>query len=80
MIEVKANFKGKYTDLACRLCKRENETQDHILNRCSVIRDQNFGMLSKKDLFEDNIIDLKKTAKIIENVLDFLESETSTPE
>ena len=31
MVEVKANYKGKYETYECDLCKEEEETQEHLL-------------------------------------------------
>ena len=31
MVEVKANFKGKYPDLKCAACKQEEETTEHVI-------------------------------------------------
>ena len=34
MLKVKCNYKNGYTDLTCRACKDEPETQNHILYEC----------------------------------------------
>ena len=34
MLDVKANHKNKYQDLQCRLCGKEDETQEHVLAKC----------------------------------------------
>ena len=31
MIELKANFKGKYSDLICPACGEQNETTEHVI-------------------------------------------------
>ena len=31
MTETKANFKGKYNDLTCPACMKENETTEHLI-------------------------------------------------
>ena len=31
MVEVKANFKGKYPDIKCTACKQEEETTEHVI-------------------------------------------------
>ena len=38
MVELKANFKGKYSDTLCPACKMEEETTEHAL-RCTVYQD-----------------------------------------
>lgn len=37
MLDVKNNFRGKYPDTERRMCKREIETQKHILEECSAM-------------------------------------------
>ena len=36
MTDVKVNFKGNYENLACKICKKENEAQHYIL-KCEKI-------------------------------------------
>ena len=35
MLKVKGNYKNKYTELTCRWCKNNVETQEHILKQCA---------------------------------------------
>ena len=41
MIDVKNNYKNRYHDNICRHCKTEAETQEHILEKCSIIHENN---------------------------------------
>ena len=36
MTNVKTNFKGKFENLECRACEKEDETQKHILE-CQIL-------------------------------------------
>ena len=71
MIDVKANYKNKYKDQTCRLCKKENETQQHILTECEITRKNNltidYDMLSA----HSHII-TKSVARKIEKILEML--------
>ena len=40
MIDVRTNFSGSYVDLRCPLCKREEDTQKHLLE-CSKLNVEN---------------------------------------
>ena len=71
MIDVKANYKNKYKDQTCRLCKKENETQQHLLTECEITRNNNltidYDMLSA----HSHII-TKSIARKIEKILEML--------
>ena len=43
-IDIKANYKNKYKDQTCRLCKKENETQQHVLTECEMTRNNNLTL------------------------------------
>ena len=38
MIKIKGNYKNKYTDLSCRWCGEDEETQPHILKYCPAFK------------------------------------------
>ena len=46
MLEVKVNFKNKYSDLKCPICKESNDSQEHvfeceqILKKCNIVVDK----------------------------------------
>ena len=77
MIKVKANYKNGNENLVCRLCKKEQETQQHILEECEIIN-QKVEKATKDMVFDENVDELRKTAKIIENRLQMLE-ESNQP-
>ena len=52
MLDVKANFKTGKTDLNCRLCLIEEETQRHLLN-CSELKDSSLVTGSTVPEYDD---------------------------
>ena len=67
MLDVKNNFRGKHKDMKCRLCEKENETQEHILEECQIIQEKIEKKITKTDLFQEDETKIKETAtKIIE--------------
>ena len=79
MLEFKGNYKNKYSDLACRLCKQAEETQDHVLFSCSNNGSKHNDKMIKEMLFSDNIEELKQTAFKINKILELLEDLESAP-
>lgn len=73
MLEVKNNFKKKYgNNILCRKCNNKDETQEHILNECkSLHKDENLKV-TKTEIFENNIENLKKVAAKIEKIMEIL--------
>ena len=71
MLDVKANYKNKYKDQICRLCKKENETQIHVLTQCEVTKEKkltiDYDMLSAYS----NII-AKSVAENIQKITELL--------
>ena len=52
MLDVKANFKAGRTDLSCRLCLIEEETQRHLL-KCSELKDSSIVTGSTVPEYDD---------------------------
>ena len=53
MIEVRCNFKNGNSDLLCRKCRKEPESQQHILQCPEIVKTPNnidYGDLFEKDL------------------------------
>ena len=71
MLDIKDNFKGKYTDQTCRKCRIEVETQDHVLKECQVIN-QNYDPVTKEMIFDENPNNLKIVEKMIRRRMDTL--------
>ena len=81
MIDIKANFKNKYQNMECRMCKKENETLEHI-TKCYNIPDE-----IKKQIEMEKVIDIghelqhedkermEKIADVIECLTDYMNKE-----
>ena len=58
MLEVKVNFKNKYSDLKCPICKESNDSQEHIfeceqiLKKCNIVVDKHilYSHIFEKDV------------------------------
>ena len=49
MLELKCNYKGKYKDMTCDLCRIEDEKTEHIF-QCSSLRKLNAKELTVQEL------------------------------
>ena len=65
MLKLKDNYKNGNTNLTCRICEKEEETQKHALEECEILNN-NHKSITKQDIFKDNVKELRITAKIIE--------------
>ena len=74
MLKVKGNYKNGTKDLKCRVCKGEDETQQHILEVCKGIHQSQGTKVTKEDIFDENPNNLKKTATKIDYILQILGS------
>ena len=77
MMNVMNNYKGKYKDIKCRLCKEEDETQEHILSRCRVLYSSHstgLEKVTKEELFTENVTRLRQTARKIGKTIEMMES------
>ena len=78
MLPLKGNQKNEYTDkegnthITCRICKKKDETQNHILEECDILR-KITPPLTESMIFEENTEKLKETASIITKILEELE-------
>ena len=78
MLKVKTNFRNMYQDTTCRLCKAEEEDQEHVLENCQSEERKKIGKVTAEDIFEENTEKLKETAGTIRRIMDLL--ERSSPE
>ena len=69
MIDVKMNYKGKYSDTTCRHCKKHPETQEHILQECEVLHEQEKSKTREEDLCMTSQLLLRETAKKIISIM-----------
>ena len=65
MLKLKDNYKNGNTNLTCRICEKEEETQKHALEECEILNN-NHKSITKQDIFKDDVKELRITAKIIE--------------
>ena len=73
MIECKENFKNKYkNETTCRKCKENKECQYHIFQECKAIHANETTKIKKEEIFTEDPIILRDTAKKIEFVLERL--------
>ena len=73
MIKVRGNFKNGNSDLTCRACKKDLETQDHVLETCPQIHSSDETKITKDMLFSESPDTLKKVAENLEFVIGKLE-------
>ena len=74
MLDIKNNYRGKYENNLCRLCKVENETQEHVLNECPKIHTDKKSKVYKQDIFHEDTIHLKEISTRINNAVNKLTS------
>ena len=72
MLVVKNNFRGKYKDIKCRKCTETIESQEHVLETCTGIHDDDTTKININDIFYSNPTNLKATAKQLTKMLEKL--------
>ncbi len=72
MLDIKENFKGKPGDNLCRACKNEIETIKHVFQECEDIHEDQSLVTEINEVFEDDIPNLKSTARKIREIMDKL--------
>ena len=86
MVDVKINFKNKYStaNLRCRLCHGEDESQEHLLD-CNVLilnclELYNDSDVQYEDIFSENVAKMLSAVRLFSKVLKtrdtLLENET----
>ena len=64
MIKTKDNYKGAFKDLTCRGCKKEPETQGHILEHCAQEWKSTKNItVTKEEIFSEEIPILRNAAR-----------------
>ena len=61
MMPIKGNQGDQYKDKTCRLCNKEEETQEHIINECEAITQKIPRNIKYKDIFKDTNLEQLKT-------------------
>ena len=72
MMKVKCNFKTMYTNLECRWCGIEEETQDHIIERCKDFPAEN-KLFKIEELFQQNIKNIYEICNNLKDINDILD-------
>ena len=67
MIRVSGNYRGMIQDKTCRVCGEKQETQEHILEECHKLMENENDKITTTDIFEEDIEHLRITAKRINN-------------
>ena len=70
MLDAKNNFRGKYKDTKCRKCTETIESQEHVLETCTGIHDDDTTKININDIFDSNPTKLKTTAKQLRKILE----------
>ena len=63
MLDVKNNFRGKYNDHICRGCGTTEETQEHVLSKCTGIHNNQESKVQLQEIFDENTEKLKGKAE-----------------
>ena len=53
MLDIK-NFRSKYTDMKCRGCGQQDETQEHILETCTKIHMDNDHKVNLQEIVTED--------------------------
>ena len=80
MIKIKRNYKNAYTNLTCRGCNANEETQQHVLEDCTGIHMEDNTKVHRHEYFTDDIDMLRTTTKKLETILARLEQSDAPPE
>lgn len=71
MLKIKNNYRQAYNNLICRLCKNEDETQIHILEKCQYIHTTQKLVTTQQEYFSENTNNLKKVASKLKTIMSF---------
>ncbi len=70
MLKVKDNYKNKYkTDMKCRACGQQAESQSHILRECQTLHQNQTSKITEAEITTEDINTLKETATKIEEIM-----------
>ena len=80
MLDVKNNYRGKYPNLVCRGCGKEDETQTHVLDECSTTTEQGILKVDNTQIFSEDTEVLKEAARKITKIMENLEKQDAAPQ
>ena len=69
MLKIKGNYKNGHSDLTCRICKNDQETQTHILEECPGVHSNDTNKIPKHQLFTNDTGALKQIANKLEYIM-----------
>ena len=71
MLDVRTNFKNKYNDLLCPVCKEKPDTQQHVLECSALLQNTNFitdSTVLYSDIFDSDVQKLKSVTQLFDNL------------
>ena len=75
MLDVKNNFRNKHLSITCRACEKSNETQEHVLNECQSIHQDDSSKVKESELTSNDTETLKRVSKKVELIMAKLEPQ-----
>jgi hypothetical protein len=75
MLDIKNNYKNKYQDKTCRLCKTSEETQEHIFNTCTITKQERL-IIHKNLLFAKGTTTMRDTTKKIHKIMQLIKANS----
>ena len=72
MLQVKNNYPSAHNDLTCRACKKTTETQEHVLQECTILHNSTLHITNNSEIFTDDIETLRHATFKIQHTLDNL--------
>ena len=77
MLNIKSNYKnGNKDNLKCRMCEKEEETQEHVLEDCEKLIHTFDDKIYIEEIFSENTTKLIQTAKKIEERIEKIQNST----
>jgi hypothetical protein len=74
MLEVKNNYKNKYRNRTCRLCKNHEEDQIHVLQECPTLERLKLKKATMENIFDEDIKILKETSRRINSIMAIIQN------
>ena len=74
MTDIKANYKKKYPNQICRACNTEEETQEHVFEKCTNLHPEEQTKVRKEEIFEEDPSKLKNLVRKINQIMEKLKT------
>ncbi len=72
MTKVTENYKNVQWSLICRVCRKDVETQQHILEECVELYEDGTTKVTKGYIFKEDVYLLKEIANTLQKTIDKL--------